>query len=374
MNGARFNYVVRVLAAAVLNRRSRLLLVIAALALVATLVTTLVAVSVGASQQLGEGLKMFGANVVVAPPVVATGSGQLDTGSYEQVFDAQVVADAATGLPGVQSITLRVDLPQRVGAVDTRLIGIPPADLQAATWRLDGALPAAGQALLGRDLATQLGVGIGGTVEAGGAARTVAGIVESGAAEDDAVIVPIEDALTLTGGGVSTVLVRVEPAQVDAVVAQLAQRIPGLEVRTLRQVADSEGRLLDRVRVLLLIVTVGVALSAAIAVGTTLNLVVLERGPEIGLLKALGGTSRLVVGYFMLEQISSAMLAGLIGLVLGMAAAEAVSYSVFGTWLPFTLQALPAGFGVAVAIVLVAGAIPVARAARVESAEALRGL
>lgn len=374
MSGARLRYVMRVLSASVLNRRSRLMLVIAALTLVSMLATTLVVVSQGAGKQLGEGLKMFGANVTVAPPVRATGAGGIETGSLDSFLDVRQVEPVLSATQGVESFSPRVELPQAVNGVDSRLVGLPLAEMETAKWKLTGALPASGQVLVGRDLAARLGISTGAIIVLGDVKAPVSGVVETGAAEDDQVLSLIDDAKTLTGGGVSRYLVRVDPEALDSVVAQLQKQLPQLEVRTLRQVAESEGRLLDRVAVLLLVVTIGVAVSAAIAVGTTLNLVVLERGEEIGLLKAMGGTSGLVVGYFLLEQVSSALVAGLAGAVLGTLAAQAVSLSVFGAPLPFTLIGIPVGVGISLAIVLVAGAVPVVRASRVESAEALRGL
>ncbi len=374
MKSARARFVLRVLAASILNRRSRLLLVIAALTLVSMLVATLVSVSFGVGEQLGEGLKQFGANLTIAPPAKVVGSGGLETGELERFIDPASVEPALAAVPGVESFQPRVELAQHVGDVDTKLIGIPSKELAAATWKVTGAAPRSGQVLAGRDIAARLGLKTGSKVEAAGYSWTVSGVVESGAEEDDALVITLDDALQLTGGGVSRYLVRANAQAIDGVVADLMQALPMLDVRTLRQVAESEGRLLERVRILLLTVTLGVAVSAAIAVGTTLNLVVLERGEEIGLLKAMGGTSGLVVGYFLLEQLSSALVAGVSGFILGALAAEAVSLTVFGSALPVSVWAFAAALGVAVLVVIVAGAGPVVRASRVESANALRGL
>lgn len=374
MNGAKIRFVARVLAASILNRRSRLLLVIAALTLVSMLVATLVSVQAGVGEQLGEGLKQFGANLTVSAPAQAVGTGDLETGELERFIDPAAIEGVLSQTPGVESYQPRIELAQSIGGIDTKLIGVPLREMGAAKWQVDGALPQSGQVLVGRDLAQRLGLKTGSMVDVANYSWTVSGIVESGAEEDEALVAILDDALDLTGGGVSRYLVRANADSLDSVVAALAQTLPTLEVRTLRQVAESEGRLLERVRILLLTVTLGVAVSAAIAVGTTLNLVVLERGEEIGLLKAMGGTSGLVVGYFLLEQLSSALVAGLAGFVLGAAAAEAVSLSVFGSALPVSALAFGAALGVALLVVVAAGAMPVFRASRVESASALRGL
>lgn len=374
MSMARLRFIARVLAASILNRRSRLLLVIAALTLVSMLATTLVSVSSGIGERLGEGLKRFGANLTVAAPAGVAGSSAAGEQTIERFIEPARIESVLSQTPGVETYHARVELAQRVGEIDTTLIGMSAQEIGSAGWRIEGEVPSAGGLLAGRDIARRAGLSVGSTVDVGGVTWKVSGVLESGAAEDDALVVLLDDALALTGGAVSRYLVRAQADAVDDVVASLASALPGLEVRTLRQVAESEGRLLDRVRILLITVTLGVAISAAIAVGTTLNLVVLERGEEIGLLKAMGGTSGLVVAYFLLEQLSSALFAGITGFVVGTVAAELVSFTVFGSALPVSALALGAGVGIATAIVLVAGAVPVARAAGVESAQALRGL
>lgn len=374
MSGARLRFVLRVLVASLFKRRSRLMLVGAALALAAMLVVALTAISEGVGARLGEGLKMFGANVTISPPVRATGAGGLDTGELVQTLDPVGVESVLDTLQGVESYSARVELPMLVGGIDTTLMGLEADELEAVTPRIEGAAPVAGEVLLGRDLATRLDIGQGGVVEVGGVARRVSGVIETGHAEDDAVVAPFEDVAQLTGGGVTRFLVRVTPEDPDAAVARIRRSLPDLEVRTFEQVADAEGRLLDRVRILLLSVTLGVALSATIAVGTTLNLVVLERGSEIGLVKALGGTTGLIVTYFALEQLGTALAAGVTGSVVGVAAAEAVSVTVFGAALPVSWLALVSGPLTAVAISFVTGVAPSVRVASVSSADALRGL
>jgi putative ABC transport system permease protein len=202
----------------------------------------------------------------------------------------------------------------------------------------------------------------------------VSGIVESGAEQDEAVIMPLQDALRLTSGKVSEFLVRADGRTLDAVAAAIRRSDPALATRTVRQVAEAERSLLDRVRRLLLIVTLCVALVSAIAVGNTQSIVVLERTQEIGLLKAIGSTRRFIVTYFALEGGVIALTGGVLGLVAGIAVAEGIAAGVFGAAIPIEPAVWPVPFVVALVVSSVSGVLPVWRAAAVDAAMTLKGL
>jgi putative ABC transport system permease protein len=203
---------------------------------------------------------------------------------------------------------------------------------------------------------------------------SVSGVIETGAEEDRALVVPLSDALALTGGRVTEFLVRADTARLEQVASAIEAADPSAQARTVRQVAEAERSLLDKVRQLLLIVTICVALVSAIAVANTLSIIVLERVEEIGLLKAMGATHGLVVAYFALEEGAVALVGGLLGLLAGIAVAETISASVFGATIPVPALAWPVPFAVAVAIALLAGALPVWRAAGIDAASTLKGL
>src|SRR5260370_33480972 len=73
-----------------------------------------------------------------------------------------------------------------------------------------------------------------------------------------------------------------------AIAFQIQQELPGTDVRVIRRVAEGEGAILTRVRVLLWLVTGAALLAAALAVGASSGASVIERRTEIGLMKALG--------------------------------------------------------------------------------------
>lgn len=370
MSGSRYRFLASALWRAIANRPTRIALLIAALTLTAALATALSAVSSGVEARLGEALRAFGANLVVQPATYGVGAGDLSLGDVAGRLDPQVAAHVAA-VPGVQSVALRVDSSLAAPGSPVPLVGVDLAALPAG-WRLSGSLPGTAQALVGSDVAAARKLKLGSSVP-GMPGLTVSGVVQTGGSEDAAVVIPIGRAVMLTGGATS-VLVRADPARLAEVAAAIAKVRPDVRVKTLEQVAAAERSLLDKVRMLLWIVTLGVALVCAIAVGNTLSIVVLERTEEIGLLKAIGATRRFVLGYFALEEAAVALAAGFLGLGLGIALAEIISASVFGRPIAVAPAVLPIPFAVALVVVAIAGAAPVWRASGVDASATLKGL
>ncbi len=88
-------------------------------------------------------------------------------------------------------------------------------------------------------------------------------------------------------------------------------------MRVIRRVAEGEGNVLTRVRMLLWLVTFAALLAAALAVGASAAASVIERRTEIGLMKALGAGSGLVGVLLAAEQLLLAFVGGGIGYALG---------------------------------------------------------
>jgi putative ABC transport system permease protein len=236
--------------------------------------------------------------------------------------------------------------------------------------------------------------------ESHGIPLVVAGIVSTGGAEDNAVLVPLAVAQKISGhvGQFRQLFVSaltkpedtlagrdpksLTPADYDrwfcspyisSIGFQIKQVLPGTEVRAIRKVADSEGRILSRVSTLLWIVTIAALVAAGLAVGATAAATVLERRKEIGIMKAIGATNTVVGGIFLAEQLLLAMTGGAIGFVFGAALARVLGESVFGTPAPPRILLLPVVLGLAAIVALVGSLIPLRRAAHIDPAPILRG-
>jgi putative ABC transport system permease protein len=238
----------------------------------------------------------------------------------------------------------------------------------------------------------------------GGAAQAiplvVTGIVSTGDAEDNAILVPLSVAQAMSGhaGRFRQLFVSAltKPADglserdpksltpteydrwfcspyISSISYQIEQVLPGTDVRAIRRVADTEGRILSHVSTLLWIVTLAALIAAALAVAATSATTVLQRRAEIGIMKAIGATNALVGGIFLAEQLMLAFGGGAVGFVFGALLARVLGASVFGSPASPRLVLLPVVLGLAAIVAVVGSLIPLRRAAHFNPAPILRG-
>jgi putative ABC transport system permease protein len=235
----------------------------------------------------------------------------------------------------------------------------------------------------------------------------IVGIISTGDAEDNAVLVPLSVAQEISGhpGKFRQLFVsaltkpadalaeRGERAQTDKSIQltpteydrwfcspyissigyQIKTVLPGTDVHAIRRVAETEGRILTRVGMLLWIVTLAALGAAALAVAATSATTVLERRSEIGVMKALGASNALVGGIFLAEQVLLAIVGGAIGFLVGAGLARFLGESVFGTPAAPRLILFPVVLALAAVIATIGSLIPLRRAAHFRPAIILRG-
>ena len=160
---------------------------------------------------------------------------------------------------------------------------------------------------------------------------------------------------------------------ISSIAYQIRTVLPGTEVHAIRRVAETEGRVLDRVGTLLWIVTLAALIAAALAVAATSATTVLERQEEIGVMKALGASNTLVNGIFLAEQVLLALIGGAIGFAAGTALARILGASVFGSPASPRLILLPIVLALAAIVAIAGSLLPLRRAAHFEPALILRG-
>ncbi|MCC6514905.1 MAG: ABC transporter permease [Chitinophagales bacterium] len=110
---------------------------------------------------------------------------------------------------------------------------------------------------------------------------------------------------------------------------------------------------------------------AAIGLMNIMLVSVTERTKEIGTLKAIGATNNTIRLQFLLEAIVICQLGGLLGIVLGIAAGNAVSLSVGGTFVIPWMWIL-VGVVFCLIVGLVSGIYPAFKASKLDPIEALR--
>ena len=421
-----------------LRNPRRKLLTAAALAVSMAVVTATLSVAFEVSDRMAREFRSLGANLLVTPE---SDTLPLEVGGvdYRPVNEGAYLSEADLGKlktifwrHNILGFTPFLDVPAYspdIGRAQTgtnvTLIGtwyahevaVPDGtkfktglDVTTPSWQMQGRWfgDGAQEVVVGRALAAKTpGVlAIGKTIEVARDARsvgsrlTITGILTTGGAEDNALLVPLSVAQELSEhpGQFRQLYVSAltKPADaladrdpqtltpteydrwfcspyISSISYQIQQVLPGTEVRAIRRVADSEGRILSRVSSLLWLVTLAALASAALAVAATSATSVLERRTEIGIMKAIGATNTLVTGLFLTEQLMLAVVGGGIGFLLGAAMAWGLGASVFGAPTPLHILLLPIVIAVAAAVAVIGSLIPLRRAAHFDPAPILRG-
>jgi len=425
-----------------LRNPRRNVLAAAALAVGMAVTTATLSVALDVGERLAREFRSFGANLLVTPqsdtlPLKIGGLDYrpMDEGAYLKEANLgklktifwrhnivgftpflEVPAYAGVGGGNWEKVTV-------LGTWHEHGVAIPDgATFQTGSavthpwWKIEGRWFSenAAEGVVGAAVAERLRVADGSTIHlnfSGGANAIrdlpeneitvrVVGIVSTGGAEDNEILVPLALAQKVSGhaGEFRELFVsaltkpedafsrrdpdKMNPADYDrwfcspyisSIGRQIEQVLPGTDVRPIRRVAETEGRVLTRVGALLWLVTLAALAAAGLAVAATTAATVLERRSEIGLMKAIGATNVLVGGIFLAEQIALAIVGGGAGFAIGAALGRFLGQSVFGAPAGLRIVLLPIVLGLAALVAILGSALPLRRAARFQPAPILRG-
>ncbi len=328
-------------------RKQRLLLSFAALAIGAALATVLFGIYGTVEKRLREEFRSYGANVAAVPL-----SGK--TVPLEIVTAGEKLGATAAPFLITSSGSMVV-------------AGFDSAKSASMTsyWHVNGTR----ECLAGENLHLTIGTHT--------AVCTVTGTVSTGGAEDNELLVPFATAADLAGihDAASVIEIRAPGDQVETVRAALAKQFPAADVRTILAVAGTESNVVLKIRASLFFLTIVILGITTLCVTSNFSEMVIERGKEIGILKALGGVERRIAGLFVSESAALALAATIAGYSAGLLAAAAIGRKVFGgtfhieaNWLVFAGVA-----GVMLAVAAIATGIAASRIWTIQPAIILRG-
>jgi len=419
----------RIVGRSLIRRRRRKLLGIAAVALGISVTTALATLSLDVGDKVARELRSFGANIAVTPaadslPIAVGGVDYRPASAGAFLPESSLVKlkklfwrnnimafapflYAPATVQGRRVVVIgswfnhavRVDTSE---AFQTGLEKLHPA------WQVQGAWPEenSSECLLGKSLAQALGASPGESIvfsNAGNPQSTmtlqVRGILQTGGEEDNEALAPLAAVQKFTGleGKIRRVEVSAltKPEDtfgradvtsmsaeeydrwyctpyVSSIAYQIQQAIPGSEAKPVYRVANTEGKIVKNVGLLMMLLAVAALVTAALAMASMMFAVVLERREEIGLYKSLGATNARVASIFLLEAFSVGLLGGAIGYGFGTWLARRLSFAVFGIPTGIHWVILPAVLTLALFVALAGSAIPIGKGLKISPAAVLR--
>ncbi|MDO4634187.1 MAG: ABC transporter permease [Eubacteriales bacterium] len=263
------------------------------------------------------------------------------------------------------------------------------------------------EVMLGSSLAEKLNAKVGDTLSLTGSASaldvSVVGIYDAGGDEDDKMFAELDlvQALFDLDGKVASIEVSAlttpdnelalraakNPAALSAadyetwyctayvssICYQIQEAITNSSASAVRQVADSEGAILDKTKLLMLLITILSLIGAALGISNLVTASVMERAQELGLLKAIGAFDGPITALIMTEVLITALVGGVAGYFMGFGFAQLIGQSVFGSAIEMKVMVIPI-VALLIALVTIAGSLPAIRMVlRLDPAEVLHG-
>jgi putative ABC transport system permease protein len=358
----------RMLVRAAVLRRGRAASALLAMVVAAAVATAMMNLYVDVQAKLRKEFRSYGANVIVVgrdgaslPQDALTKAESLLGGRAVTVPFAYVVARTAAG----QSVVVAGTDFERVQKLDRwwSVSAWPSGPHEALAGMR--AVPVVSPDGKPFDLSFQ-----GHTIHV-----SIAGTLQTGAAEDSRLYLSMTDFVAWSGVQPSTIEIGVNGTsdEVNAAVSRLAAALPTAEIRPVRQIVEGEARVLGKTRATLYAAAILIVLTAALCVLATLTGWVFDRRRDFAIMKALGASERLVCGFFAAEAAALGVVGAVLGFVIGIGIAAWIGRVNFNAPVVPRFSVLPVVLAGSVAVALLSAIVPMSLLRRVQPAIILKG-
>ena len=409
---------------AVFRRKSRALMAVVATLVGAATLFCLAAICIVVPQQMSDEMRTYGANIIVTPLA----------GEWKNGIDRAMVLhtnDMVLAKGAMRSATYRYEN-VRINAAPYVLAGVDVSAVKSLNkhWNVDGAWPSSGNVMVGRDVASAMGLKIGSRIaiayragdnssdshkpaqklegksqgnqadnqtdnqadkssskklvegrvstdimDTHGTTFRVCGILDTGDAEDSMLYATNADLRVLTGvkRGADVIAYSSSAPNVDAVVRSIND-MTSMRVRAqqVTKVTAADTGIIAMLRSLFWIVSLVVLALMMVGVSTTISSIVQQRRNEIGLRKALGASAKSIGIEFTAESGLYGFIGGIVGTAVGYGFARLLASMVFARDLSVNWWLVAFSIVFSVAASCVAALPPVLRASKIDPAIVLR--
>lgn len=427
----------RMIRGAFARQKMKMLMIALTIALGASLATAMLNVMMDVGDKVNQELKAYGANITVVPKsrsvlddLYEMEGSETDQGSYlreselgkiKTIFWAFNIVDFTPFIDTQVSLQDGTDA-QIVGTWFNHHMELPTGetldtgiqnlrtwwDITDGTWLDEQALEEADSCMVGEVLAQREGLSAGDTFHVatafGEKDLTVVGIYNAGGDEDEQIFAPLEVVQTLsdTDGKLTSIEVSALTtpdndlarkaakegpqslsiqqyetwyctAYVSSICFQIQEVITDSVANPVRQVADSEGAIMEKTELLMILITILSLIGSALGITNLVTASVMERSNEIGLLKAIGATDGRISALILTEVMITGIFGAVIGYFVGFGFAQIIGQTVFGSAIDMKPMVIPI-VAVLVLGVTLFGSIPAIRMLlRLRPTEVLHG-
>lgn len=401
---------------AVFRRKSRALMAVVATLVGAATLFCLAAICIVVPQQMSDEMRTYGANIIVTPLA----------GEWKNGIDRAMVLhtnDMVLAKGAMRSATYRYEN-VRINAAPYVLAGVDVSAVKSLNkhWNVDGVWPSSGNVMVGRDVASAMGLKIGSRIaiayragdnssdshkpaqksqgnqegnqtdkssskklvegrvstdimDTHGTTFRVCGILDTGDAEDSMLYATNADLRVLTGvkRGADVIAYSSSAPNVDAVVRSIND-MTSMRVRAqqVTKVTAADTGIIAMLRSLFWIVSLVVLALMMVGVSTTISSIVQQRRNEIGLRKALGASAKSIGIEFTAESGLYGFIGGIAGTAVGYGFARLLASMVFARDLSVNWWLVAFSIVFSVAASCAAALPPVLRASKIDPAIVLR--
>ena len=374
---------------------------VAAVAMGTAVATSMLGVMLDIGDKVNLELRSMGANILVVPSartaaVNVDGITALPAASENFIAESQVpkIKKIFWAL-NVTGFAPSLTVPANINGSEVPVRGVwfdhqyqdkkrAGIRLMNPAWNVTGHWPEetgpANQALAG----AALHLPVGATPNLFGQPFTVVGVLNTGADEDNQLLVRLSDLQPLVHhkGQIDAIQVaaltkpeddfaRKDPSKLNpadrerwlcsnyvrSIAKEIEEIIPGTTAKPVWRVADGEGRVLSKITGLMSLIAFAALIAAGLTVWSVMATTVMERRGEIAIMQATGATDFLISTLFAAEVAVEGFIGGLIGVVIGLQMARWVGTSVFGSGIEAPAVLAPVAILLAI-VVAIAGAMP----------------
>ncbi|MDO5714405.1 MAG: ABC transporter permease [Tissierellia bacterium] len=411
----------RMIKGALFRQKGKMLMIAFTIALGASLSTSMLNTMLGVGDKVNQELKAYGANINVLPKeasllddiygmeekegTVKNYLKEDELGKIKTIFWAYNIVDytpyfnAWVNIDGSTNSTKMVgtwfnkhlDLPTGE-SIDTGMIRLKNFwTIQEGEWLNDDDTEGI---MLGEVYATRNGYKVGDTIKVQSKNKTkdlvVKGIFNAGSDEDQWAFVPLKTAQEFEG--VTNAVNKIEvsalttpdndlarkaaknplsltikewevwycTAYVSAICYQIQEVMTDSVAKPIRQVAESEGDILNKTTLLMVLITVLSLIGSALGISNLVTAGVMERRAEIGLKKAVGASNGKIIASMLTEIMITGIGGAIVGYFIGLGLTQIIGYKVFGSAIIPAPMVIPIVM-ILILLVTILGSIPAIR-------------